>query len=83
MISKFSFAQVNCHNEEARLIDIKSVSTPLSSQKEWKSMLVINNSIVFNFPSIYSTVWVDFSKLFDLFHTYLNHGTVMGSNVNG
>ena len=37
--------------------------------------------IVFNFPSIYSTVWVDFSQLFDPFHTYLKHGTVMGSNI--
>ena len=50
MMTKFSFAQVNCHNEEARLIDIKSVSAPLSSQKACKSMLVINNS-VFSFGS--------------------------------
>ena len=41
----------------------------------------ICTNYVFNFPSIYSTVWVDFSQLFVLLHTYLKHGTVMGSNI--
>ena len=37
--------------------------------------------IVFNFPRFYSIFCVDFSQLFDPFHTYLKHGTVMGSNI--
>ena len=36
---------------------------------------------VFNFPRFYSIFCVDFSQLFDPFHTYLKHGTVMGSNI--
>ena len=38
-------------------------------------------NVVFNFPRFYSIFCVDFSQLFDPFHTYLKHGTVMGSNI--
>ena len=36
---------------------------------------------VFTFPRFYSIFFVDFSQIFDPFHTYLKHGTVMGSNI--
>ena len=42
---------------------------------------MLEKNIVFNFPRFYSIFCVDFSQLFDPFHTYLKHGTVMGSNI--
>ena len=42
---------------------------------------LMENLFVFTFPRFYSIFFVDFSQIFDPFHTYLKHGTVNGSNI--